>query len=85
VIESYYCNFGLNPEYRELLDAAGLIVSGWDEAPEAHPSAAQTTAEARVIELPEHQFFLATLFVPQTNSTPERPHPLIAVLCASLL
>ena len=24
-----------------------------------------------------HPFFLGTLFVPQTRSTPERPHPLV--------
>jgi CTP synthase (UTP-ammonia lyase) len=28
--------------------------------------------------LPDHPFFLGTLFVPQAGSTPERPHPLIA-------
>src|SRR5438132_1574661 len=31
----------------------------------------------RVLELPSHPFFLGTLFVPQTRSTPERPHPLV--------
>jgi CTP synthase (UTP-ammonia lyase) len=72
IVESYYCNFGLNPAYREPLEAAGLVISGWDDT-EADPA----TAEARVIELPEHPFFLATLFVPQTASTPERPHRLI--------
>ncbi len=27
-------------------------------------------------ELPAHPFFLATLFVPQSRSLPERPHPI---------
>ncbi len=31
----------------------------------------------RVIELPGHPFFMGTLFVPQTGSTPQRPHPLV--------
>jgi hypothetical protein len=57
------------PEYRELLDSAGLIVSGWDDDQEVPPSSDPTTAEARVIELPDHPFFLATLFVPQTSRT----------------
>ncbi len=33
--------------------------------------------EVRMIELPGHPFFLATLFVPQMTSTTETPHPLI--------
>lgn len=84
VAESYYCNFGLNPEYRELLESAGLTISGWDDI-EVSPSADPTTAEARVIELPDHPFFVATLFVPQAASTPEHPHPLIAAFCESML
>jgi CTP synthase (UTP-ammonia lyase) len=28
------------------------------------------------VELPAHPFFLATLFVPQSRSLPERPHPI---------
>jgi CTP synthase (UTP-ammonia lyase) len=65
--ERYYCNFGLNPEYLEALAGSGLVVSGVDK-----------DGEARVIELPELRFFLATLFVPQTSSSPEHPHPLVA-------
>jgi CTP synthase (UTP-ammonia lyase) len=33
--------------------------------------------EVRVIELTNHQFFVATLFLPQLSSSPESPHPLI--------
>jgi CTP synthase (UTP-ammonia lyase) len=33
--------------------------------------------EIRVIELPGHPFFIGTLFVPQTRSRPEAPHPLV--------
>jgi len=84
IVESYYCNFGLNPKYREPLESAGLVISGWDDT-EVSASADPRTAEARVIELPDHPFFLATLYVPQTASTPERPHPLIAAFCESLL
>jgi CTP synthase (UTP-ammonia lyase) len=31
----------------------------------------------RVVETVRLRYFLATLFVPQTSSTPEDPHPLI--------
>jgi CTP synthase (UTP-ammonia lyase) len=74
VEERYYCNFGLNPEYRGLLENGGLRVSGVD-----------ADGEARVLELPGHPYYLATLFVPQTSSTPERPHPLITGLLRAAL
>lgn len=63
--ERYYCNFGVRPEVVPLLKS-GLTVSGWD--PEG---------EIRVIELPNHPFFIGTLFVPQAGSTKETPHPLV--------
>jgi CTP synthase (UTP-ammonia lyase) len=65
VHERYYCNFGLDPARRRELEDGGLRVSGVD-----------ADGEARVLELPDHPLYLATLFVPQARSTPERPHPL---------
>lgn len=67
VLEDYYCNYGLNPEYRAGLERAALRVSGIGP-----------DGEVRLIELPGHPFFLATLFLPQSRSAPERPHPLLA-------
>ena len=67
VQEDYYCNYGLNPEYRARLEAAGLRVSG-----------AGDDGEVRLIELASHPFFLATLFLPQSRSAPGAPHPLLA-------
>lgn len=67
VTEKYYCNFGLNLDHLPALTAAGLIVSGIDQ-----------DGEPRIVELSSLRYFLATLFVPQTSSTPESPHPLIA-------
>jgi len=34
-------------------------------------------SETHIIELPGHRFFIGTLFVPQAQSTLERPHLLI--------
>jgi len=31
--------------------------------------------DVRAIELPNHPFFIRTLFVPQAQSKPETPHP----------
>ncbi len=70
--EAYYCNYGINPAYRGRLEAGGIIVSGVGGA-----------GEVRMIELKGHPFFVATLFVPQARSTPERPHPLITGYAAA--
>jgi CTP synthase (UTP-ammonia lyase) len=64
--ERYYCRFGLNPERQGLLHSRGLRVAGVD-----------ADGEARVLEIPEHRFFIATLFLPQAGSAPGRPHPLV--------
>ena len=68
--EQYYCNFGLNPVYRERLEGAGLVVSGTD-----------ADGEARILELPEHPFFMGTLFVPQARSELGKPHPVVLEFC----
>jgi CTP synthase (UTP-ammonia lyase) len=70
--ERYYCNFGLNPEHQETLHDGGLRVVGTDP-----------DGDARVLELPDHRFFIATLFVPQTSSSAESPHPLISAYVAA--
>jgi CTP synthase (UTP-ammonia lyase) len=71
-LENYYCSFGLNPDCRGDLEAAGLRISGSD-----------ADGEPRVFELPDHRFFIGTLFVPQTRSTPAQPHPLITAFVAA--
>ena len=39
----------------------------------------------RIIELSDHRFFIATLFLPQLTSKPKQPHPLLeAFLLAAL-
>jgi CTP synthase (UTP-ammonia lyase) len=69
-MESFYCNFGLNPKYQTQLQHAGLTISGYDQ-----------NREARIVELASHPFFFGTLFVPQAQSTAARPHPFIMALC----
>src|SRR4030095_4405278 len=64
--EAYYCNYGVHPHYRRQCEAGGLGVS-----------AVGDEVEIRVVELPEHPFFVATLFLPQARSTPGTPHPLL--------
>jgi CTP synthase (UTP-ammonia lyase) len=65
-IEEYYGNFGLNPGRERDVEREGLWISARDD-----------DGEARMIELSGHPFFVATLFVPQTSSTPDQPHPVV--------
>jgi CTP synthase (UTP-ammonia lyase) len=67
--ENYYCNFGLNPGYQEQIHTGGFNMVASD-----------TYKEARIMELKDHPFFVATLFVPQVNSSYEKPHPIIMAL-----
>ncbi len=71
-VERYYCNFGLNPAHEAELLEGGLAVTGRD-----------ADGEARVVELPGHPFFVATLYVPQTSSTADAPHPLVGAFLAA--
>lgn len=73
--EHYYCNYGLNPAYQSDIQNSALVISAWDG-----------TKEPRIIELPEHPFFIGTLFVPgddildksPTSLQKLMPHPLIS-------
>ena len=65
-IESYYCNFGVNPRVVPLLNSGALRIVGSDDE-----------GEIRVLELADHPFFVATLYVPQNDSRPRAPHPLV--------
>jgi CTP synthase (UTP-ammonia lyase) len=68
----YFCSFETNPDFVPRWEAAGLRAA-------AHGR----DAELRAVELPQHRFFIATLFQPQLSSSFERPHPLVSGLIAS--
>ena len=67
IAEEYFCNYEVSRDYEDALETAGLRITGRGEA-----------GEARIVELPEHRFFIATLFQPQlTSVAARRPHPLL--------
>jgi CTP synthase (UTP-ammonia lyase) len=66
-LEPFFCSYGLNPDYRSLLESHGLVISG--VGPEG---------EARIVELPSQPFFMGTLYVPQARHEPGKPHPLVS-------
>ena len=73
VMEDYWCNYGVNPEYVKSLTHAGLTISGVGE-----------DGEMRIVELSGHPFYVATLFLLQTRSMPGRPHPVLAGFAAAV-
>ncbi len=66
VMVPYYCNYGLNPAFRDAMVQGGLTIAGLD-----------IEGEVRMVELAEHRFFMGMLFLPQFASAPEKPEPLI--------
>ena len=65
VTEPFYCSYGVNPALEPELEAAGLHVSGRD-----------AEGSARVLELSDHPFFVATLYVFNARAGHTPPHPL---------
>jgi CTP synthase (UTP-ammonia lyase) len=63
--EEYMCGFGLNPEFREVLERHGMRFTGFD------PEGA-----VRAFELPSHPFFVGTLFQPERAALLGRTPPL---------
>ena len=72
--EKFSCNYELNPDFRPVLEKAGLKFSGLGQA-----------GEARIVELPGKAFYLGTGFLPQLSSSPWKPHPLIVAFLRAAL
>lgn len=72
-VETYHCKYGLNPDYEETILDSDLRISGWDA--EKAP---------RAIELPDHPFFIGSLFQPELSSTADELHPLIRGFLAAV-
>jgi CTP synthase (UTP-ammonia lyase) len=71
-VERYHCSYGLDPAYLDVLTAHGLRFTGHDDE-----------GDVRILELPDHPFFLATLFQPELADTSPRPHPVIRAFAAA--
>jgi CTP synthase (UTP-ammonia lyase) len=66
----HFCGYGANRELLPVLEAAGLVVSGYAD-----------DGTVEIVELPEHPFFLASLFQSQVTAggvSADAPlHPLL--------
>ena len=72
-VERYHCSYGLSHGYLELISGHGMLFTGQDRE-----------GDIRILELPGHPFFLATLFQPELAGDP-RPHPLIRAFARAAL
>jgi len=70
--EEYFCNYEVNPAYHQDLENAGLRLTAFGDR-----------GELRAVELPDHRFFIATLFQPQLSSAEASPHPVIVEFLAT--
>lgn len=76
VSERHRHRYEVNPEYREALESAGLVVSGVAE---------KASHLVDMIELPDHPFFIATQAHPEFLSRFMTPHPLFLGLLRACL
>jgi CTP synthase len=66
VSERHRHRYEFNPDYRDRLSKAGLVLSG----------ASPDGRLVEVVELADHPWFVGCQFHPEFKSTPFRPHPL---------
>src|SRR3954454_25275688 len=73
-VERYHCSYGIAPEYVDTLQAAGVVFGAHDE-----------DGAPRALELPEHPFFLGTLFQPELAGDGTRAHPVIRAFAEAVV
>ncbi len=75
ISERHRHRYEFNPDYRDRLSRAGLVLSG-------------TSPDGRlveVVEVADHPWFVGCQFHPEFHSTPFRPHPLFKAFVAAAL
>ncbi|NHA15285.1 CTP synthase [Thioalkalivibrio sp. XN279] len=67
IVERHRHRYEFNNNYREPLERAGLVMSGWSQ-----------DGLCEMVELPEHPWFVACQFHPEFTSNPRDGHPLFS-------
>jgi CTP synthase len=75
IYERHRHRFEVNNAYREVLERAGMVLSG--VSPDGRL--------VEVVELRDHPWFVASQFHPEFKSRPERPHPLFVGFVAAAI
>lgn len=69
ISEGYHCNFGVNPDFVADLKTYALRLTAWDRE-----------GDVRAMELPGHQFYVATLFQSERAALRDELSPLVVEL-----
>ena len=64
--EDYHCSFGVNTDYLFIFDGSELCFTGHDKS-----------SAPKILELPNHRFFIGTAFQPERSALKKQVHPLI--------
>jgi CTP synthase len=75
IFERHRHRYEFNNNYRDVLKAAGLVISGMSPDGEL----------VEIVELKNHPWFLGCQFHPEFKSTPRKPHPLFTSFIAAAL
>ncbi len=73
-LERYHCSYGLGAPYVDRLEAHGVRFSAHDDA-----------GDIRALELPDHPFFVGTLFQPELAGDGTRAHPIVRAFADACL
>ena len=65
-MERHRHRYEFNNTYRQMLEDAGLVISGRNPKRDL----------VEIVEVPNHPYFVACQFHPEFNSRPNRAHPL---------
>jgi CTP synthase (UTP-ammonia lyase) len=71
-VERYHCSYGLGAEFLDVLRDGGMRFTGAD-----------ANGDARIAELPDHPFYLVTLFQPELAGDGDVAHPIIRALAVA--
>lgn len=74
IFEPFNCGFGLNPEHQGLFKKTALKITGVSD-----------DGSARVFELNDHPFFMATLFQPERSAFNNVAHPVIVAFLQAVV
>ena len=66
ISERHRHRFEFNNDYRELIEKAGMVISG----------TSPDNSLVEMVEIPKHKFFIAGQFHPEFKSRPDKPAPL---------
>ncbi len=75
IFERHRHRYEFNNKYRDVLKAAGLVISGISPDGEL----------VEIVELKDHPWFLGCQFHPEFKSTPRKPHPLFTSFIAAAI